>query len=233
MFRLILTERARPGCLIVDATRPALRRRGAELQRPRPHAAGLRADVVLVPDTCRRGSSSTASTARRTVSARSRRRDPDPEWLAKGETLAELAARDRRSRRRARGDGRALQRGRRRGERPRLRPRQLPLRPLHRRARAARAGAVLRLRGASRVPRHEGRAADGRRRPRALDRRRQRRSRASTRRATRRRARSASPTPAPAARSARPSCSASEPATRRPGTDPRHIRTMPRGVLFQ
>ena len=49
MARLILTERARPGSLIVDSQRQALHRRGPELQRLRAHDAQLRGDVVLVP----------------------------------------------------------------------------------------------------------------------------------------------------------------------------------------
>ena len=120
--------------------RRALRRRGAELQRPRPRPAELRADVVLVPERAGLARASTAATARRTASARSRAATPTPTGWRAARRPAELAAEIGVPGRRARGDDRALQRGRRPRGGSRLRPRQLPVRPLHRRSRAAGAG---------------------------------------------------------------------------------------------
>ena len=92
MNRLILTERARKGSLLVDGDRQALRQRGPELQRPRAYAAELQPERVRVP------AHPGVADLRRTRTARSYRlgplskRDADPEWLAKGDTLAALAA---------------------------------------------------------------------------------------------------------------------------------------------
>ena len=129
------------------------------------------------------------------------RRDPDPDWLARGETLAELAAEigvpaDALETTVARfNEGAAA------GADPDFGRGSFPydrfigdLGPLER-------GALLRVPGAPGLPRHEGRPED--RRPTAACSRSPTASRspASTPRATPRRARSASPTPAPAARS--------------------------------
>ena len=79
-----LPARERPG--------PAVRRRGAELQRPRPRPAELRADVVLVPERAGLARSSTASIARRIGSARSPAAIPIPTGSRGARRSAELAA---------------------------------------------------------------------------------------------------------------------------------------------
>ena len=220
MFRLILTERARPGCLLVNGRGRRFVDEAQNYNDLGRDAPELRADVVLLPERAGlarlRRQVSRDLPARPALAPRSRSR------------TGSRAGRDAGGARRARSacpptsstaSVARFNEGAAHGRRPRLRPRQLPLRPLHRRPRAARAGAVLRLPGAARAA-SARRAARGRmptagcsRSPTAA------RSRASTRRATRRRARSASPIPAPAGRSARPSCSAPEPARRRPATD--------------
>ena len=228
MNRLILTERARPHSLLVDATGRRFVNEaqnyndlGRTLQNFHPGSYTFpHVPAWLIFDSAYRSSYRLGPLGRR---------DPDPEWLAKGDTLADLAGAGRAPGRRAEGDRDALQRGRAARRGPRLRPRLVPVRPLHRRHRAGRGGPVLRAARRPGLPEHQGRPAHRRRRPRALDRRRRRRSRASTRSATARRARSAWPTPAPAARSARASRSASGRATRPPRTDERPRARRPRG----
>ena len=232
MFRLILTERARAGSLIVDSTGRRFVNEaqnyndlGRALQDFDPARFAFRhVPAWLIFDGTYRETYRLGPLSRR---------DPDPEWLATAPDLAGLAQADRRRARDARGDGRALQRGRRTRGGPGLRPRLVSLRPLHRRGRPARARPVLRAARAARLPEHEGRPAHRRRRPRAARSRTARRSPASTPPATPRRARSGSPTPAPAGRSARRWCSGSGRVTRRRRTDAdaaRNWSTRPRAA---
>ena len=180
-------------------------------------AAELRADVLLVPE--RAGLAHLRRRVSRDVPARARCRAaiPIPTGSRAARRSAELAAEIGVPADALEATVARFNEGAGRGRRPRLRPRQLPLRPLHRRPRAARAGAVLRVPGTPGLPRHEGRPEDGRRTAACSRSRTGARSRASTPRATRRPARSGSPTPAPAGRSARLSCSAPGRARRRPG----------------
>ena len=118
MFRLILTERARPGCLIVDARGRRFvdeaqnyNDLGRTLQNFEPTSFSFpHVPAWLIFDADYRATYRLGPLSRR---------DPDPEWLATGETLAGLAERDRRPADDARGDRRPLQRGR----RPRARTR--------------------------------------------------------------------------------------------------------------
>ena len=171
--------------------------------------------------TSRPGSSSTGATGARTASGRSRGATPtrtgsraarrlpsSPGAIDVPPTALEATV--------ARfNEGAARRRG------SRVRPRLVPVRPLHRRPRAARGAAVLRLPRAAGLPRHEGRPAH--RPPTGACSRSSTASRsaASTPPATSRRARSASPTPARAARSGRPSSSESAPARPPPVTERR------------
>ena len=161
MFRLILTERARPGCLLVNGRGRRFvdeaqnyNDLGRALQNFEPTSFSFpNVPAWLIFDGTYRATYRLGPLSRR---------DPDPEWLAKGETLAELAGEIGVPADALDGDASpASTRAPRTASRPRLRPRLLPLRPLHRRPRAARAGAVLRLQGASRAA-SAPRAARGR-----------------------------------------------------------------------
>ena len=202
MFRLILAERARPGTLIVDGSGRRFVNEaqnyndlGRSLQNFNP--AQFRFPHVpawMIFDNAVRTGYRLGPLGRR---------DPDPDWLARGETVAELAREIDAGPRGPGGDGRALQRRRERRRGPRLWARQLPLRPFHRHAGGARRRSL--LRGCASSP-----AAC---RPRAAPRPTPtvacsrsptgRRSRACTPPATSPRAASGWPIPAPVARSGR------------------------------
>ena len=184
MFRLILTERARAGLADRRLDRPPLRQRGPELQRPRPRAAGLRPRALRVPP--RPGVADLRRHLPRDVPARPAQPPRSRPRVAGARRPTSRAWRSRSTsrRRRSRRPSRASTRGAARGRGPGLRPRLLPLRPLHRRARPARARPVLRAARPARLPEHQGRAAHRRRRPRAGH-----RGRLADRRALRRRQR--------------------------------------------
>ena len=143
MYRLILTERARPHSLLVDSTGRRFVNEaqnyndlGRTLQNFHPaRYAFPHVPAWLIFDATYRASYRLGPLGRR---------DPDPEWLAKGADLAGLAGKIGAPGRRAGGDRRALQRGRAARGGPGLRPRLLSVRPLHRRHRPARGGPVLR-----------------------------------------------------------------------------------------
>ena len=118
--------------------RAALRQRGAELQRRRARAAELRPGRLRVPARAGVADLRCRVPRARTGSGRSASATRIPSWLAKGATLPALAASigvpgDALEATVARfNEGARARRG------PGLRPRLLPVRPLHRRARAAR-----------------------------------------------------------------------------------------------
>ena len=196
-------RRAR-GSLIVDASGAPLRRRGAELQRPRAHAAELRGRRRSRSRTSRPGSSSTARYRSAYRLGPLGRRDPDPDWLARGETARGAGGGDRRARpTRSRTTVERFNEGAARGEDPDFGRGCFPTTASSATsgrsttARTSRSSCFPGAwrRRAARAPTRDGRVlsiADGDADPAA-----------STPPATSPRARSASPTRAPAARSAR------------------------------
>ena len=96
------------------------------------------------------------------------RRDPDPDWLARGDTLGELAAQIGVPDPALAQTVERFNDGARDGVDPDFGRGSLSLRSLHRRYRSAERAAVLRGAGPARLPGHQGRAADGRVGPRAV-----------------------------------------------------------------
>ena len=91
MFRLLLAGADAAALPDGRRQRPPLRRRGAELQRPRARAPQLRAAVVLRTRTSRPGSSSTAGYRRAYPLGPLAPDAPDPDWLARAGSVAALA----------------------------------------------------------------------------------------------------------------------------------------------
>ena len=136
-FRLVLTERARPGSVIVDGNG---RRFADEGQNYNDMGRSLhafdpgtyafpRVPAWMVFDGAYRGRYSLGPL---------RRGMPDPPWLRKGEDLAALAGEIDVPAGGAGGDGRALQRAGRRRARRRLRPRRSCVRSVHGRSACSR-----------------------------------------------------------------------------------------------
>ncbi len=206
MFRLILTERARPGSLIVDGSGRRFADEaqnyndfGRTLQNFNPaQFAFPHVPAWLVFDSVYRRSYRLGPLSKR---------GPDPRVAGQGRHDRRSCRRYGCAPRRARGDRRAVQRRCLAGRGQRLRPRQLSVRPIHRSHGAARGRALLRAQSHSGMPEHEGWPAHRFRRTGPLGSTTGTRFRACTPPATSPRARSEWRIRAPGARSARRSCS--------------------------